>query len=316
MKKVALLSVALAVVAVFFWFSYEKSPAQVDGVILIDGSELDPSPTGSGPSGQAPSAKSGTEPPAAKVPGVTPLEGTLSVTPDPQEGSLILVNGQYPLPEDYYPLSVMTIYGNLPDRPFSLARVDIALQTEALDALVRLCNEANAQGMQNYLLLSGFRDYAKQASLFDAAEPQGDYLDTQPPGHSEHQTGLAVDMSKQSVGMHEFLDTPEGRWILNYCAQYGFVQRFADGKQELTGIIEESWHFRYVGCPHAQIMTALNLCLEEYIDMLREKKCVRTIVNNETFEIRATDEKTFLVRENAVVSGDNRGGFIITTPLS
>ncbi len=244
------------------------------------------------------------------------LEGVREITPDPYSGALLLVNAQHPLPEDFYPNNLTDIYGNLSNRPFALARADISLRADVLDALVKMLGTAEREGKKNYLLLSGFRDYAKQTSLFEAAEPQGDYLDTQPPGASEHQTGLAADFCKQSVDMRGFLDTSEGAWVLNHAASYGFVLRFEQGKSEFTGVIYEPWHFRYVGTPHAQIMVYKGYCLEEYIRWLRLEGCVRVVADGREYEIKSVSSDTVSVAEGAVVSGDNCGGFIVTTPIS
>lgn len=254
--------------------------------------------------------------PTSIIRAAEPVAGSREITPDPYSGTLLLVNAKHPLPDDYYPENLLTIYGNVNDRPFALARADIAIRTDALDALVKMLDAAGREGKKNYLLLSGFRDYAKQASLFEGAEPQGDYLDTQPPGASEHQTGLAVDLCKQSVDMRGFLDTSEGAWVINHAASYGFVLRFEEGKSELTGVIYEPWHFRYVGTPHAQIMVNEGYCLEEYIEWLREEGCVRVSAEDGEYEIKAVKSETVSVAEGAVVSGDNCGGFIVTTKIS
>ena len=82
------------------------------------------------------------------------------------------------------------------------------------------------------------------------------------PGHSEHQTGLAVDFSPVSPA---FAQTEAYGWLQEHGAAYGFVQRYPAGKESWTGVAEESWHYRYVGRRHASNMQRLGLCLEEYV---------------------------------------------------
>ena len=74
------------------------------------------------------------------------------------------------------------------------------------------------------------------------------------PGHSEHQTGLALDFNDVSG---DFALTEAYRWLQEHGAEYGFIQRYPAGKESVTGIAEESWHYRYVGRPHAQAMKRL-----------------------------------------------------------
>ena len=94
------------------------------------------------------------------------------------------------------------------------------------------------------------------------------------PGCSEHQTGLAIDLGK-AAGYIDFIrpafpyDGVCGRFR-RLAARYGFIERYQRGKEEVTGISAEPWHFRYVGAPHAQLMETNGLCLEEYRDFLRQ----------------------------------------------
>lgn len=94
------------------------------------------------------------------------------------------------------------------------------------------------------------------------------------PGTSEHQTGLAVDVidGKYSYDLLEgFKNTEAGKWLAENCARFGFILRFEKEKQDITGIIYEPWHFRYVGRYHATRMTELGMCLEEYVEFLTEE---------------------------------------------
>ena len=82
------------------------------------------------------------------------------------------------------------------------------------------------------------------------------------PGHSEHQTGLALDINYADSW---FDNTAEARWIAENCADYGFILRYPKGKEDKTGYMYESWHVRYVGKELARKVTDSGLCLEEYL---------------------------------------------------
>lgn len=88
------------------------------------------------------------------------------------------------------------------------------------------------------------------------------------PGRSEHQTGLAVDFALQ--------DTASNAWLMEHCWDYGFILRYPADKIEITGIIYEPWHYRYVGLELAQELKELGLCLEEYMQMLTEQENAKT----------------------------------------
>ena len=88
------------------------------------------------------------------------------------------------------------------------------------------------------------------------------------PGTSEHQLGLALDIlgSGYSSLNEGFADTKAGQWLAENCAKYGFILRYPKGKEDITGIIYEPWHFRYVGNPHALMISDEGLTLEEYLE--------------------------------------------------
>lgn len=91
------------------------------------------------------------------------------------------------------------------------------------------------------------------------------------PGTSEHQLGLAIDVTSEEMVMLEdplitsFADTESGKWLQSCASNFGFVLRYPQAKEHLTGISYEPWHYRYVGKEHAIAMKRYNLCLEEYV---------------------------------------------------
>ena len=88
------------------------------------------------------------------------------------------------------------------------------------------------------------------------------------PGYSEHNTGLAVDLGGSGNFRLEqdFEDTPAFDWLMEHCAEYGFILRFPEGKEDITGVIYEPWHYRYVGKEAASVIMERGICLEEYLE--------------------------------------------------
>lgn len=136
----------------------------------------------------------------------------------------------------------------------------------------------------SYHLISGYRSVAYQTELYNSYVQQEMADDptltesqaekkvqtySQPPGASEHQTGLAIDMS--TVDSLDEADPATVAKVKKIAPKCGFVLRFPDGKTSSTGVGYEDWHFRYVGKESAEYMTAHNLTLEEYLVLLKEK---------------------------------------------
>ncbi|SDA15411.1 D-alanyl-D-alanine carboxypeptidase [Ruminococcus sp. YE71] len=115
-------------------------------------------------------------------------------------------------------------------------------------------------------ICSGYRSYTEQDQLFDgyatARGLEGADEVSARPGHSEHQTGLSIDVNTTDF---TFADTAESQWLQEHCAEYGFIIRFPKGKEKLTGYEYEPWHIRYVGVENAQKIKATGKCLEEFL---------------------------------------------------
>ena len=88
------------------------------------------------------------------------------------------------------------------------------------------------------------------------------------PGHSEHQTGMAIDLLGSFGVLRDFKDTPEGAWVKENCYKYGFTLRYLEGKEAITGYLYEPWHYRYVGVELATYLMKHSLTLEEYYNAL------------------------------------------------
>jgi D-alanyl-D-alanine carboxypeptidase len=177
-------------------------------------------------------------------------------------GYLVLVNHDHPAPA--YP-DLSLIVRAWPTVPVS-SIYDVYLHETALSAVAEMFDSARAAGIYGLFVSSGFRDFEHQYRLYDGGA-NGEFV--MPPGHSEHHTGLAADILAAGISMHEFGTTPQGRWLAENSHRYGLILRYPQGKQYLTGIGYEPWHFRYIGREHASFMFENNLVLEEYIELLR-----------------------------------------------
>lgn len=147
------------------------------------------------------------------------------------------------------------------------------LREPAARAVESLVAAAAADGL-NVRIISAYRDYATQVALYNGyvARDGQEAADTYSarPGHSEHQTGLAVDFDDHGACYLAscFGETPAGSWLAEHAAEYGFVLRYPEGKQEVTGFMPEPWHFRYVGPELAEEMRASGVTtLEEFFGL-------------------------------------------------
>jgi len=181
---------------------------------------------------------------------------------------MVLVNKKYSLPSDYIPSDLI-----VPNIPFTFTEYQPKklLRQEAASALELLFNKAAKEGIQLFGL-SGYRSYERQDAIFTSnVQRRGLKAANQfsaKPGESEHQTGLAIDVTSPSVnyGLSQaFGDTKEGKWLQENAPSFGFIIRYQKGKESITGYQYEPWHIRYVGIEAAQEITRRNITLEEYI---------------------------------------------------
>ena len=177
--------------------------------------------------------------------------------PSKFEGNILLVNDEHLLSENYVPEGLVNLYEQR--HSFRLASSDIYLARECYEAMERMFAAAEAENMNGFIVTSGYRTYARQAEIFAQSEPGK----AQEPGASEHQTGLAFDVTAETNGGFE--STPQYGWLMNHAHEYGFIQRYPANKVDETGISYEPWHYRYVGAEAATIIRNENLTLEEFI---------------------------------------------------
>lgn len=164
---------------------------------------------------------------------------------------ILIANKTYSLPESYNP------GGLLP---------------ECEEAFALMKKDAARLGLNIYIS-SGFRSYASQKSIYNRyVSRDGKALaDTYSarPGHSEHQTGLSIDLNTIT---RSFGRTKEGKWVAANCHKYGFIIRYPEGKSHVTGYCFEPWHLRYVGVDTATAIAQSGLCLEEYYGITSQYK--------------------------------------------
>lgn len=135
------------------------------------------------------------------------------------------------------------------------------------EAFSRLQADAAELGLNIYEG-SGYRDYQYQITCYNSlVETYGEEYANRisaKPGHSEHQTGYTVDCNSIN---ETFINTPEGQWLDEHCHEYGFIIRYPEGKEDITGYAYECWHIRYVGIEVATEIHEQGLTLEEYLDV-------------------------------------------------
>ena len=156
---------------------------------------------------------------------------------------ILIANKSYALPDSYNP----------------------GLTKETSAAFDKMKAAAAKDGL-TLKIKSGFRSYTLQTELYNAyVQRDGkDAADTYSarPGHSEHQTGLAIDVNKAD---DSFAGTPEAKWLAENCWKYGFIIRYPEGKESITGYKYEAWHIRYLGEATAKAVFESGKTLEEYL---------------------------------------------------
>ena len=237
---------------------------------------------------------------------------------DIYRGDLLLVNANYPLHQDdaigFVPVDI---------------RFPTILMKKQVAKILRLVFEKIASE-ELIVPVSGYRSAREQTEIFNDSLLENGEAFTRKyvalPNHSEHQTGLAIDLALNQKDIDFICPDFPYDGICNefrkVSPDYGFIERYAKDKEQITGISHEPWHFRYVGFPHARIITEKNFALEEYIDFLksyREDKRLTYLSSSGTeFEIYyvpvGTEKVTIAVSENDTcqISGNNVDGFIIT----
>ncbi len=177
----------------------------------------------------------------------------------------MLVNHEHMLDKKYVPDDLVKV-----DVKFKDAKIE--LRKDAADALLQLFADAKEAGY-TLIAASGYRSYSRQATIYynkvQSMGKQRASLLSAPAGASEHQLGLAVDITckanKQYLNAN-FAKTDEGKWVTEHCYDYGFILRYKKEWEDVTGYSYEPWHIRYVGLEHAANIKELDIPYEEYVE--------------------------------------------------
>ncbi|MBQ7399995.1 MAG: M15 family metallopeptidase [Clostridia bacterium] len=257
------------------------------------------------------------------------IELSVSVD-DTKAGNLVLVNNSnaysFEASPKIVPKSPLVPFSGRQSDNYTVSYPAREMMTqEAIDAFNALADDFYAQtGHRDLFMLDSNRSYEDQERVY---ESKGSDIATL-PGHSEHHTGLAFDMQiYQNGAVLAFDGEGDYSWIHQNCHKYGYILRYPHDKTEVTEISYEPWHFRYVGKEHAYYMYTNNLCLEEYIGLLKKytldsERLIFTTDEGVQYMIYsqpvgADTDKIYLPKNHSYnISGDNDGNVIVSAILS
>lgn len=187
-----------------------------------------------------------------------------------EDWRLLLVNADNPLPEDFAVPALTQLRGGH------------AVDSRAYPELQRMMDDCRAEGLEP-TICSSYRSWEKQAELFEnkvrsclgraGSRQEAETLAAEwvsRPGASEHQAGLALDIVDKSYQLLDEgqEDTAVQKWLMDHCAEYGFILRYPTDKGDFTGVGYEPWHYRYVGAEAAREIMRREICLEEYLSVV------------------------------------------------
>ncbi len=251
---------------------------------------------------------------------------TLNAIPnDVFSGDLIVVNkdNEYQFPADESDNGELVSIYSTKTESYQVKDMETMLRKEVVDQLNSMMDAFYGEKKNTDLMvISAYRTKEYQDGLYNSgsSDVKG--------GFAEYHTGLSFDLGIFPAGQNSYYYTNSGdyAWIADNCASYGFIIRYPKGKEDKTGYDASTHQFRYVGIPHAYYITENNLCLEEYIDMLKDYK-----YGEQTLSVTADDAKyeIYYVASDAsgdteipvpsnkdyTVSGNNKDGFIVTVKL-
>lgn len=182
--------------------------------------------------------------------------------------NILLVNKKYSIDSSYKPSDLVMPKATYNNYSLSMKQ---PLRKDAANALEKMFLSAAKDGI---ILkgVSGYRSYDYQVSVFNSSKERNGIKHAEKyvakPGHSEHQTGLAVDvLSNEYNNLNDgFENTKTFKWLKNNMTKFGFILRYPKGKENITGYNYEPWHLRYVGKDVAEEINSKNITLEEYLN--------------------------------------------------
>ncbi|UNC93023.1 M15 family metallopeptidase [Candidatus Contubernalis alkaliaceticus] len=237
------------------------------------------------------------------------------------QGDLILVNRKWPVSTDNGILRKNLVP--------SINDSIVLLEKRCALMFQRLLSACG--GAAEIIPVSGYRSKVEQQQIYSESMRENGAAFTSkfvaPPNESEHQTGLAIDVAKNKESVDficpDFPDEGACKTFRKLAPDFGFIERYQKGKEQITGIAHEPWHFRYVGYPHSVVMRDYNFCLEEYHDFLKNFlfNGKHFIIPNgkHQFEIyyypilEASDKSIEIsLHKPCQLSGNNADGLIVT----
>lgn len=237
---------------------------------------------------------------------------------DIYRGNLLLVNAQHPLRKMDEKALI----------PVSMRAPDVYMHRDAANALQMLFQTIGSG--ESIVSVSGYRSAEEQTAIYQNSCRENGKTFTRKyvalPNHSEHQTGLAIDLGLQQEKIDfirpDFPNSGICRAFRENAADFGFILRYPKTKETVTGIAHEPWHFRYIGHPHAKIIEENGLTLEEYTEFIKQYQADHRLIYSSTASITAeiyyapTSGDTTIISVPSTgiyqVSGNNFDGFIIT----
>ena len=186
---------------------------------------------------------------------------------DTSKENLILVNKFYYLTKEFEPKNITKIKN-------TYAYDNNSASEEVIEAFINMCNAAKSEDLK-LIINSSYRNYEEQEDAwnwydYNYGEEKADKYAAR-AGYSEHQTGLAIDISKYGKNEEDFEDTDEFKWLEKNAYKYGFILRYPKGKEDITGYDYESWHYRYVGKEVAKKIKQEKITFDEYYAYYIEK---------------------------------------------
>lgn len=279
--------------------------------------------------------------PVVSLPNVTRLTQSDFTTVDIDnskiyEGPLVLVNNYNECKFDGEELvSVLEYKQSIDNDKYMVADYDVKLNNSVVKNLDQMLSDFHdVYNDDSVMVSSGYRSKQLQDELY--ADEQQKKQDTDStdgelvavPGYSEHQTGYAVDLSINlgDDAYVEYTNTDDYKWMLDNCAIYGYILRYPPDKIHITEIAHETWHYRYVGTPHASYIMQNNLCLEEYIDLVKHYNNINplyvadlSLTNWMIYYVPATTGEqtavTVPINNDYQVYGNNSDGFVVAVKL-
>lgn len=227
------------------------------------------------------------------------------------QGNLLLVNNEHPVHQESIKSDVVNLsMHNELTQGYVLLGSENYMSKDIAHKFSEMVADAGKDGHHNFAVSSGFRSFEEQKILY---EQMGSNR-ALPPGYSEHNLGLSLDVGSTQSKME---NAPEGKWIEKNAWKYGFILRYPKDKADITGIQYEPWHIRYVGLPHSAIMKEKGFVLEEYLDYLKEKKKISAKVEGKKYTVSYypfSENMTINIPKNHEyeISGDNMDGVIVT----